>query len=116
MSLDSKYDEINHFYTLLNEFIKTHEASTTETKNRKNRILNNVNQLYNKYLDSYKKNCDSEKVKDEGKRGRDYKEFEIIDNGDQEEESIEERRKLRRQRSDDIAEKENMINPNTLSI
>ena len=28
---------------------------TTETKNRKNRILNNVNQLYNKYFDTYKK-------------------------------------------------------------
>ena len=39
MSLDSKYDEINDFYTLLNEFIKTHEASTTETKNRKIRIF-----------------------------------------------------------------------------
>ena len=54
MSLDSKYDEINDFYTLLNEFIKTREASTTETKNRKIRILNNVNQLYNKYFDTYK--------------------------------------------------------------
>ena len=54
MSLDSKYNEINDFYTLLNEFIKTHEASTTETKNRKIRILNNANQLYNKYFDTYK--------------------------------------------------------------
>ena len=31
-----------------------------------------------------KKSYDSEKVKDEEKRGRDYKQFEIIDNGDQE--------------------------------
>ena len=50
----------------------------------KNRILSNVKQLYNKYLDTYKKNYNSEKVKDEEKRGRDYKQFEIIDNGDQE--------------------------------
>ena len=31
-----------------------------------------------------KKPPESEKVKDEGKRGRDYKQFEIIDNKDQE--------------------------------
>ena len=31
-----------------------------------------------------KKNYDSKKVKDKEKRGRDYKQFEIIDNGDQE--------------------------------
>ena len=30
-----------------------------------------------------KKNYDSEGVKDEEKRGRDYKQFEIMDNGDQ---------------------------------
>ena len=75
----SECDEMNDFYTLLNAFINTHEATTTETKNRKNRIMNNVNQLYNKYFDTYKKNYDSEKVKDEEKRGRDYKQFEIID-------------------------------------
>ena len=43
MSLGSKYDDMNDFYTLLNE---------TETKNSKNRIMNNVNQLYNKYVDT----------------------------------------------------------------
>ena len=79
MSLGSKYEQINEFYTLLNAFIKTHEAITTETKDRKNRILNNVNQLYNKYFDAYKKKCGSEKVKDEVNRGCDYKQFEIID-------------------------------------
>ena len=55
MSLGSKYDEINDFYALLNAFVNTHEATTTDTKNRKNRILDNVNQLYNKYFDAYKK-------------------------------------------------------------
>ena len=34
-SLGSKYDEINGFYTVLNKFIKTHEATNTETKNHK---------------------------------------------------------------------------------
>ena len=46
--------------------------------------MNNVNQLYNKYFDAYKKFYNSEKVKDEEKRGRGYKQFQIIDNGDQE--------------------------------
>ena len=35
MSLGSKFDEINDFYTLLNAFINTHKAITTETKNQK---------------------------------------------------------------------------------
>ena len=50
------------FYTLLNAFINTHEATTTKTKDRKNRIMNNVKQLYNEYSDTYKKNYDSEKL------------------------------------------------------
>ena len=32
MSLGSKYNEINDFYTLLNAFINTHETTTTETE------------------------------------------------------------------------------------
>ena len=52
MSLGSKYDEINDFYALLNPFINTYEATTTETKDRKDRITENVKQLYNKYLDT----------------------------------------------------------------
>ena len=55
MSLDSKYGDMNDFYTLLNAFINTHEATTTETKDCKYRIMNNVKPLYNKYLDTYKK-------------------------------------------------------------
>ena len=89
MSVGSKYDEMNDFHALLNAFINTHEATTTETKDCKNRIMRNVNQLYNKYFDTYKKNYDSEKVKDEEKRGRNYKQFEIIDNGDEEPKSTE---------------------------
>ena len=84
MSLVSKYDQINGFYTVLNELINTYEATTTEIKNCKNRILNNVNQLYNDYFDLHKKNYNSTNVRNEEKRGRDYKKLEIIDNGDQE--------------------------------
>ena len=78
MSLGFKCDQKNDFYAFLNAFINTHEATITETKNRKNRIMNNINQLYNKYFDNYKKKFDSEKVKGEEKRGRDYKQFETI--------------------------------------
>ena len=84
MSLCSKYDEINDFYTLLNAFISTHEATTTKTKNRINRITNNVNQIYNDYFELYKTNYNSRNVKIEENRGRDYKQFEIIDNRRQE--------------------------------
>ena len=79
MSLVSKYDETIDFYTLLNAFIDTHEATTTETKNRKDRIMNNVKPLYNKYFDTYRKNYNTEKVKDKEKRGHVSKQFEIID-------------------------------------
>ena len=75
------------FSTLFTNFTENfkkfkRKATTTETKNRKNRIMKNVNQSYNKYFDTYKKNYASEKVKDEEKRWRDYKQFEIIDNRD----------------------------------
>ena len=32
MSLGSKYNKMNDFYMLLNTFVNTHEATTTETK------------------------------------------------------------------------------------
>ena len=47
----------------------------------------------NKYFDTYKKNYDSEKVKDEEKRGYDYKQFEIIDKKKQKSEWSEEKAK-----------------------
>ena len=55
MLLGSKYDKMNDFYALLNEFINTHEATFTETNDRTNRIMKNVNQLDHKYFDTYKK-------------------------------------------------------------
>ena len=56
MSRGSKYDQMIDFHTLLNAFINTHEATTTETNDWKNGILSYVKQLYNKYFDTYKKN------------------------------------------------------------
>ena len=41
-------------------------------------------QLYSDYLDAFKQNYDSEQIKDEEKRGRDYKQFGVIDNRSQE--------------------------------
>ena len=55
MSLGSTYNMMNDFCALLNAFINTNEATTTETKNRTNRIMNNVNQLYKKCFNTYKK-------------------------------------------------------------
>ena len=83
MSLGSKYDEMVDFCMLLNAFLNTHKAINTETKDRKDRIMNNVKLLYDRYFDAYKKIYDSKKVKDEEKRGREYKRFEIIYNRDQ---------------------------------
>ena len=91
MSLGSKYDEMGDFYTLLNAFINTHKAIATETNDRKNRILSYVRSLYDKYFDTTKKNYDSEKVNDKEKRGRDYKQFEIIDKKNQKPEWTEEK-------------------------
>ena len=54
VSLNSTHGELKEFYKLLIDF-KNHKLTTNETKNRKNRILNNANQLYNKYFDTYKK-------------------------------------------------------------
>ena len=83
LSLGSKYDEMNDFYTLLNAFINTHEATTTETKDCKNRILSYVKPLSNEYMDAYKKNYDIKELTDEDKRKYDYKSFEIIDKKEQ---------------------------------
>ena len=53
--------------------------------------------LYNKYLNIYKKNYDSE-VKDEEKRGRDYKQFEMIDKKRQKSEWTKEKTKRKMQK------------------
>ena len=57
--IDSKHSELKEFYKLLSDF-KNHKPVTIETKNCKNRVMNNINQLYNKYFDTCKNNYDSE--------------------------------------------------------
>ena len=39
-SLESKYTDISKFYRVLNEF-KNHKTNTTETQQRKNKVINN---------------------------------------------------------------------------
>ena len=53
VSIVSKYCELKQFYKLLSDFTN-HKPITIKAKNRKDRILNNVNQLYSKYLNTYK--------------------------------------------------------------
>ena len=52
VSIESKHSKLKEIYKLLSDF-KNHKPITTETKNRKDKTLNNVNQLYNKSLDTY---------------------------------------------------------------
>ena len=53
--LDSKHGELKGFFKLLSAF-KNHKPISNETKNCKNRILNNVNRIYKKYFGTYKTN------------------------------------------------------------
>ena len=46
--------------------------------------MSNNSTINTSTLTKKKKSYDSKNVKDEEKRGRDYKQFEMIDNGDQE--------------------------------
>ena len=72
---------MNEFYVFLDSFINTHEATTSETKDRKDGIIMNfVKLIYGKNFNTYKTKCDNEKVKVKEKTGRDYKQFQIIDN------------------------------------
>ena len=77
VSIDSGHCELKEFYKLLSDF-RNHKPITTKTKNRKNRIMNNVNQLYNKYLDTYQKNYNSENLNEEDKFFFDPNKFKIF--------------------------------------
>ena len=83
MLLDSKYDVINDFYKLLNPFINTHKAIITETKDRKDKIMNHVKPPYANYFDASKKNYDNKELTDEDKKKYGYKQLEIFYNKDQ---------------------------------
>ena len=84
MSLPSQCDGMSNFYTLLKTFINNrHKATNIETNDREDRIIKYVKPLFDENFNAYKRNYDSKNIKDEEKRGRDYKTFEIIDNRDQ---------------------------------
>ena len=77
VSIDSKHGELKEFYELLSGF-KNQKPITNETKSRKNRILNNVNQLYNKYFDIYKKDYDSKDLNERDEKNFDLNQFKIF--------------------------------------
>ena len=54
VSIDSNKSELKEFNKLLSDF-KNLKPVTIETRNRKNRIMSNIDQLYNKYFETYKK-------------------------------------------------------------
>ena len=66
VSIGSKHRVLKEFYKLLGDF-KNHKPVTIETKNCKNRIMNNANQLSDKYFGTCKKYYDSEDLNEEDK-------------------------------------------------
>ena len=54
VSIDPKHGKLKTFHKPLTNF-KNHKPTTIETKSRKDRIINNVNQFYKKFFDTYKK-------------------------------------------------------------
>ena len=46
-----RYSYMVDFYGLLNSFINKHKAINTETKDRKDKIMNDVKTLYDNYFD-----------------------------------------------------------------
>ena len=76
VSIDSKHGKLKEFYKLLGDF-KNHKPITNGTKNRKNRILNNVNQLYNKYFDTLK-HYDGKDLNERDEEFFDPKQFKIL--------------------------------------
>ena len=61
VSIDPKHGKLKTFHKPLTNF-KNHKPTTIETKSRKDRIINNVNQFYKKFFDTCKKNYDSKKI------------------------------------------------------
>ena len=90
VSIDSKHGELKEFYKLLSD-LKNHKPITIETKNRKNIILNNVNQLCNKYFATYKKNYNSENLNERDEIFFDHNQFKILRKKKRKSESTEEK-------------------------
>ena len=77
-SLDSKYSDMSKFYRALKEF-KECKVITTETKEGKTRVMNNIVTRYNNYFNSYEKTFDESALHE--KEGYDPNQFKIVGNG-----------------------------------
>ena len=97
VSIDSKRGQLKDFYKLLSEF-PNHKPVTIETKNRENRILNNVNQLNNKYFVTHKKGYDREDLNERYANVFDHSQFKILVNKKKKSESSEENTLRERER------------------
>ena len=76
-SLESKYNDISKFYSLLDKF-KPHKVITTKTRERKIRVMNNVVKLCNYYFNFYEKAYDKSTLNE--KEGCNPKQFKRVDN------------------------------------
>ena len=74
-----KYNEVSDFYKLLGEF-KMHNVISTEEKQRKKWVINNVVKLYRNFFDSYEETYDEEDLNE--KEARYSKQFKITGVGD----------------------------------
>ena len=97
VSLKSKHGALKIFYTILSNF-KNHKPITNETKHRKNRSLNNVNQFYNTYFDTCKKSYDSENLNERDGKFSHPNQFKILGKKKQEPEWTEEKTKREMQK------------------
>ena len=77
VSISSNHGELKEFCKLLSGF-ENHKPITTETKNCKIRILNNVNQFYNKCFDTYKKKYGGENLNERDENFFDPNQFKIL--------------------------------------
>ena len=76
-SLESKYNDISKFYSLLDKF-KPHKVITTETRERKIRVMNNVVKLCDYYFNFYEKAYHKSTLNE--KEGCNPKQFKRVDN------------------------------------
>ena len=83
MSLDSKYNEMKKFTTLLTIF-KNLKPNKSKTQLKKEWIIKNGDELYEKYYNAYKNDNGNDDELSEGKKKKfDYKQFELFDKTDQ---------------------------------
>ena len=78
MSLDSQYNKIKIFTTLLTIF-KNLQPKNPKTHFKKERIMKNVDELYEKHYNAYKNDYDADELSKAKKKKFDYRQFELFD-------------------------------------